>query len=58
MNSETILQSPQFREFKQRAHESLYEAIMKKVKTESEESFIQIAIQRYKKQEALGGADG
>ena len=31
---------------------------MKKVKTESEESFIQIAIQRYKKQEALGGADG
>jgi hypothetical protein len=58
MNSETIMQSQHFREFKQKAHESLFEAIMKKVKTESEDSFIQIAIQRYKKQEALGGADG
>ena len=57
MNSDIIMQSQQFREFKMKAHESLFESIMKKVKNESEESFIQIAIQKYKKLEASAEGD-
>jgi hypothetical protein len=58
MNSETILSSPQFIEFKQKAHDSLYEAIMKKIKAECENSFIQIAMLKYKKQEVGNSAAG
>ena len=49
MNYETIMLSQQFVEFKQKAHQSLFEVIMKKIKNETNESFVQIAIQKYKR---------
>ncbi len=53
MNFEAISNSPQFQDFKDKAHDTLQNAIMKKIEQECENSFIQIAIEKYKRLEPV-----